>query len=314
MSKVLPEPRQRLLDAGLRHFADRGYAGTSVLDITAEARVTKPTLYYYFESKEGLFQALVDQAMDERLSLMRAAAPPEKDTVSQLVDIIVAVTDFAARRPDLLRLCFSIAFAAPGEIPSTFKKHHKMLESYQFVREIVEMGRRRQVLNSSFTTDELTQSYFHLVQHSTVITVFESKMRRSHLPLPLPSRMEPRRMVELFLIGAAGQGVPLLGSSTGGHSVTLAKVLALMVGLGLCLSSVQGQTTNASATLPATNYPAADTVTPPAMDDTTPSNAPPTATIPDPSPDLADMREVPAVVTGESSRGRARFADCRQCA
>src|SRR5271156_4639478 len=126
MGKLTSDPRQRLLDAGLKLFANRGYAGTGVQDITEEARVTKPTLYYYFENKEGLFQALVDQAMDERLRLMRQAAPAEKTTVDQLTDIIVTLTDFARRQPDLLRLTFAIAFAAEGEFPSGFKKHHKM--------------------------------------------------------------------------------------------------------------------------------------------------------------------------------------------
>ena len=104
MAKLTSDPRQRLLDAGLKLFANRGYAGTAVQDITEEAKVTKPTLYYYFQNKEGLFQALVDQAMDERLRLMRQAAPPEKATVDQLTDIIVAVTNFAQRQPDLLHV------------------------------------------------------------------------------------------------------------------------------------------------------------------------------------------------------------------
>src|SRR5271155_5605404 len=178
MGKLSSDPRQRLLDAGLKLFANRGYAGTAVQDITEEAKVTKPTLYYYFGNKEGLFQALVDQAMDERLHLIRQAAPPEKETVEQLTDIIVAVTDFALRQPDLLRLCFSIAFAAPGETPAGFKKHPKMHESYQFVREIIDAGQVRSVLSASFTVDELTQAYFHLVQHSTVLSIFESRMKK----------------------------------------------------------------------------------------------------------------------------------------
>ncbi len=37
---------ERLLDAGLKLFANRGYAGTSVQDIIDEAGVTKPSLYY----------------------------------------------------------------------------------------------------------------------------------------------------------------------------------------------------------------------------------------------------------------------------
>ena len=84
--------------------------------------------------------------MDERLRLMRLAAPAEKATVDQLTDIIAAIPDFARRQPDLLRLCFSIAFAAEGEFPSGFKKHNKMRESYLFVREMIQRGIERGVL------------------------------------------------------------------------------------------------------------------------------------------------------------------------
>ena len=66
--------RQHLLQAALKSFADRGYAATSVRHIVAVARVSKPALYYYFKDKAGLFQALVDQAHDERYRLMQAAA------------------------------------------------------------------------------------------------------------------------------------------------------------------------------------------------------------------------------------------------
>jgi AcrR family transcriptional regulator len=159
MARILPEPRQRLLDAGLKLFADGGYAGTSVQQITVEAKVTKPTLYYYFQSKGGLFQALVDQAMDERLRLIVEAAPADKPTVDQLTDIIVSVTSFARRQPDLLRLCFSIAFASPGEMPAGLRKSRKMGESYQFVRGIIAAGLKRGVLNRDFNVDELTQSH-----------------------------------------------------------------------------------------------------------------------------------------------------------
>ena len=78
MAETDSDARHRLLEAGLRLFADRGYAGTSVQDVIEAAGVTKPVLYYYFESKGGLFQALVDQAMDERLRLIQEAAPPEQ--------------------------------------------------------------------------------------------------------------------------------------------------------------------------------------------------------------------------------------------
>lgn len=279
MGKITSDPRQRLLDAGLKQFANRGYAGTAVQDITEEAKVTKPTLYYYFQSKAGLFQALVDQAMDERLRLIRQAAPPEKATVDQLTDIIVAVTDFARRQPDLLRLCFSIAFAAPGEIPSGFKKHDKMHESYQFVREIIQVGLDRGVLNSSFAVDELTKAYFHLIQHSTVLSIFESRMEKAKLPACLP-RMEPKRIVELFLTGAAEPQRASTPRAATRRTPGLAKVAALIAGLSLSLMSARGQSTNA----PSTNFPA--TNAPPTVSGTAAATSASTTNAANPNADL----------------------------
>lgn len=293
MGKQLSDPRQRLLDAGLKHFANRGYAGTSVHDITEEAKVTKPTLYYYFKSKAGLFQALVDQAMEERMRLMRETAPPEKETVDQLTDMIVAVTDFARRQPDLLRLCFSVAFAAPKEIPQDFKKHHKMHESYQFVREIIKTGLERGVLNKEFTVDELTQSYFQLIQHAVVLTVFESKFKKMSPSACLPPKIEPRRKVELFLCGAANRETFPSNAMSRNRNGTMTKVLAFVAGLSLSLLSAHGQSTNA----PSTNSPPAETAstnypTTTNAPDTTGTN--PAAT--NATPSLADVRPVPLAV------------------
>ena len=47
--------RERLLREALRLFTERGYAATTVREIVAAAGVTKPVLYYYFGSKEGLY-------------------------------------------------------------------------------------------------------------------------------------------------------------------------------------------------------------------------------------------------------------------
>ncbi len=47
--------RQRLLRAASDLFAQKGYAATTVREIVAAVGVTKPVLYYYFGSKEGLY-------------------------------------------------------------------------------------------------------------------------------------------------------------------------------------------------------------------------------------------------------------------
>ena len=322
MAKPSSDPRQRLLEAGLKLFANRGYAGTAVHDITEEAKVTKPTLYYYFENKEGLFQALVDQAMDERLSLMQQAAPPGKPTVEQLTDIIAVLTDFARRQPDLLRLTFAIAFAADGEYPTGFKKHAKMRASFEFLGDIIKAGLESGVLNPAFTVMELTQSYFHLVQHSIAIAIIEPKFRRLKPPIPLPPRMEPERVMELFLGGAANAKSPM---ANGNHAKSAAhatvargthplvtttkgrvgKILTITAMAGLSVLSLPAQTTNGVPTVtgPArgamdTNQPPTAAVVPSAP--TSPATEPAPAAGPEgitnSAPVLPDTRPIPLAV------------------
>ena len=54
-----PERRALVLRAGGAEFGRRGYASTRIEDIAREAGVTKPIVYRHFESKKGLYLALL---------------------------------------------------------------------------------------------------------------------------------------------------------------------------------------------------------------------------------------------------------------
>jgi AcrR family transcriptional regulator len=49
------EKKERILNAAAKIFNQKGYNGTVIADIAAEARIGKGTLYEYFDSKEDLF-------------------------------------------------------------------------------------------------------------------------------------------------------------------------------------------------------------------------------------------------------------------
>lgn len=56
-----------ILDAALKVFAAKGFAGARMEDIAREAGVTKGTIYLYFENKEGVFKALVRESVGNTL-------------------------------------------------------------------------------------------------------------------------------------------------------------------------------------------------------------------------------------------------------
>jgi len=59
------ETRRRLLNAGLRLFAEHGFRGVSVRDLCAAAGANLAAVSYHFGSKEGLYQAIFEAFLDE---------------------------------------------------------------------------------------------------------------------------------------------------------------------------------------------------------------------------------------------------------
>jgi TetR/AcrR family fatty acid metabolism transcriptional regulator len=53
--------RSQILEAALRVFLDKGYHVTNVSDVAAEAGVSQGTIYWYFDSKDELFNAAVSE-------------------------------------------------------------------------------------------------------------------------------------------------------------------------------------------------------------------------------------------------------------
>ena len=62
------ERRQQLLDIGRRLFAERGFEGTSIEEIAAQAGVSKPVVYEHFGGKEGLYAVVVDREVRRLLA------------------------------------------------------------------------------------------------------------------------------------------------------------------------------------------------------------------------------------------------------
>lgn len=67
------EREEQMLEAAGRLFAARGYAAVSMDDIAADVGVSKPMLYNYFGSKQGLYIAYIERAGRELLNRMRQA-------------------------------------------------------------------------------------------------------------------------------------------------------------------------------------------------------------------------------------------------
>ena len=88
--------RRRLLDAGAAEFAAHGVAGARIDRISGDAKVSKAQIYSYYDGKESLFDAVLEDQVNDILD----KAPLTAD----LPDYAVRLYDAYFEHPRLVRL------------------------------------------------------------------------------------------------------------------------------------------------------------------------------------------------------------------
>ncbi|MBV9990932.1 MAG: TetR/AcrR family transcriptional regulator [Alphaproteobacteria bacterium] len=74
-----------ILEAALKVFAEKGYAGARMEDIAQRAGVTKGTIYLYFESKEAVFKTLVRDTIGATLATVSDGARGFQGSARELI-------------------------------------------------------------------------------------------------------------------------------------------------------------------------------------------------------------------------------------
>ncbi|WP_415950019.1 TetR/AcrR family transcriptional regulator [Streptomyces sp. KLOTTS4A1] len=97
MTRDTDETKRLLLGAARAEFAEYGIAGARVNRIAEKAGVNKERIYGHFGNKEGLFNAVLAQAMAELAEAVRPGEGPVGEYVGR-------VFDFHSEDPTLLRL------------------------------------------------------------------------------------------------------------------------------------------------------------------------------------------------------------------
>jgi AcrR family transcriptional regulator len=114
-----------------RLFAEKGYNGVSMREISEQSNVSKPTIYYYFGSKEGIFRELLETGMKYGVDFSRKIAESEFPAKEKLVKILQNQFKLSCVHPEFSKF-FMMVFLTSENIPfaEDFKRHvraHKKL-------------------------------------------------------------------------------------------------------------------------------------------------------------------------------------------
>jgi AcrR family transcriptional regulator len=96
--------RAAIIEAAARLFADLGYDSCEMDRVASKLRIAKGTLYLYFDSKETLFCACVDDGMKRMQAAVGVAAEVEHDSIDKIAAAIQAYLKFFDENPHYVEL------------------------------------------------------------------------------------------------------------------------------------------------------------------------------------------------------------------
>ncbi|MGD9647462.1 MAG: TetR/AcrR family transcriptional regulator [Pirellulales bacterium] len=101
---------RHIASVAARLFAERGFDATSVRDIVEASSVTKPTLYYHFNSKQGLAEALLSRPLAALVEEMQRIVDTTSEPAARLGALLDAQFAFCRDDPDRARFAYAVFF------------------------------------------------------------------------------------------------------------------------------------------------------------------------------------------------------------
>ena len=90
------DTKERILATALEMFSQNGYAGTNIRELTASLGLVKSSMYRHFESKEEIWNTLLDEMIayyDDRFGSPEHL-PPVPETLDELAAMTMRMVDF----------------------------------------------------------------------------------------------------------------------------------------------------------------------------------------------------------------------------
>jgi TetR/AcrR family fatty acid metabolism transcriptional regulator len=190
-----PEKRQRILDAALRIFAERGFYTAKVSEVAREAGVADGTIYLYFENKDDLLISLFEDRMDY--------------LIRRLTDDLQAVGGTVADRVRrLIHMHLQIAVESPELaefITVELRQSQKFIKEYgnprfqeylKILKDLIEEGQADGTLRTELDSRTIVRAIFGALDELLLTVTLASKRGRT------PDLERPANdLADLFLNG-----------------------------------------------------------------------------------------------------------------
>ena len=97
--------KEKILAAALDMFSQNGYVGTNIRELAGSLGMGKSSMYRHFESKEEIWNALLDRMIAYYEARFGSAEhlPPVPESLEELVALTMRMVDFTVHDEDVVK-------------------------------------------------------------------------------------------------------------------------------------------------------------------------------------------------------------------
>ena len=133
------DSKEKIFLSAARLFAQKGYNGVSMREISEQSGVTKPTIYYYFGSKEGIYKELMDTGLHRVFSSFEKIVALNISAKEKLVMMTKTFFQLTVSAPEFAKFFMTIATPlSDNAIIEKFKK--KMNKQKKLLVSVINEG------------------------------------------------------------------------------------------------------------------------------------------------------------------------------
>jgi AcrR family transcriptional regulator len=173
--------RRNIVEVATQEFAAKGFSGARVDEIAARTRTSKRMIYYYFENKEGLYIAVLEEAYRKirsiEATLDLAQQPPEE----ALRTLVGFTFDYQNAHPEFIRLVMNENILHGAYVAQSKDIQRLNRGAINAVGELLARGQRDGVFRTDLDPVDLHMSisalcFFNVANRATFSTIFKRDM------------------------------------------------------------------------------------------------------------------------------------------
>lgn len=165
------ETKDKIYNAALKEINEKGFHNVNIEDITTEANVAKGTFYTHFESKEAIVFYMFERS--DEIYKQAYEEVKGKSFLEMAADFVrISYTEYEKRGKGIIKAMISNYFTFPEN--SVYGKQRAL---YQCLSEIIESGKKEQVLNLEVPTDNFVNILLSVMIGVEVMWCFDKEGR-----------------------------------------------------------------------------------------------------------------------------------------